>query len=46
MPTVNLVDMIKETHKNQIPIISKELKLEIQNTLSKKAQIILLQNFL
>ena len=44
MPKVNLVDMIKETHKNQIPIISKELKLEIQNTLNKKEQIILLQN--
>ena len=44
MPKVNLVDMLKETHKNQIPIISKELKLEIQNTLNKKEQIILLQN--
>jgi len=44
MPKVKLVDMLKETHKNKIPIISKELKVEIQNTLDKKEQIILLQN--
>ena len=44
MPEVTLIDMTREYYKNRNPVISQKMLFEIDSTLQKNEQIILLQN--